>query len=37
MRTVARIEPRGIPSATWPWMKTSFQSRASWWPSSLAR
>ncbi len=29
MRTVARIEPRGIPSATWPWTKTSFQRRAS--------
>ena len=37
MRTVARIEPRGMPSASWAWMKTSFQSRASWCDSSLAQ
>ena len=37
MRTVARIVPRGIPSAVWAWTKTSFQSRASWWLSSLGR
>ena len=37
MSTVARIEPRGMPSASWAWTKTSFQSRASWCDSSLAR
>ena len=37
MRTVARTDPRGTPSAVWAWMKTSFQSRASWCDSSLGR
>ena len=37
MSEVARMEPRGIPSAAWAWTKTSFHSRASRWLSIFGR